>query len=120
MLKSDRGGEYESSFANFCAHNRIIHETTTPYLPQSNNVVKRKHCTLKEMMNGMLISCDLPQNMWGEAVLTANYLLNKVPKKKAEKTPYDLWKRRKSSYKYLRVWGCLAKVAVPPPKKVKI
>ena len=24
------------------------------------------------------------------------------------------------SYKYLRVWGYLAKVAVPPPKKVKI
>ena len=26
----------------------------------------------------------------------------------------------KSSYKYLRVWGCLAKVEVPPPKKVRI
>lgn len=27
---------------------------------------------------------------------------------------------RKPSYKYLRVWGCLAKVVVPPPKVVKI
>ena len=26
----------------------------------------------------------------------------------------------KPSYKYLRVLGCLAKVAVPPPKKVRI
>ncbi|RVW41557.1 Retrovirus-related Pol polyprotein from transposon TNT 1-94 [Vitis vinifera] len=43
-----------------------------------------------------------------------------VPKKKAEKTPYELWKGRKPSYTYLRMWGCLAKVAVPPPKKVKI
>ena len=58
--------------------------------------------------------------MWGEAILSANYLLNKVPKKKPEKTPYELWKRMKPSYKYLRVWGCLAKVAVPPPKKVRI
>ena len=72
------------------------------------------------MMNAMLISSDLPQNMWGEVILFANYLLNKVPKKKAEKTPYELWRGRQSSYKYLRVWGCLAKVAVPPPKKVKI
>ena len=39
---------------------------------------------------------------------------------KAEKTPYELWKGRKSSYKYLQVWGCLAKVAVPPPKKLKL
>ena len=53
-------------------------------------------------------------------VLIANYLLNKVPKKTVEKTPYALWKRRKPSYKYLRVWGCLAKVAVPLPKNVKI
>ena len=70
-------------------------------------------------MNVMLISFSLPQNIWGKTILFANYLLNKVPKKKAEKTPYELWRGRQPSYKYLRVWGCLAKVAIPPPKKVK-
>ena len=34
-------------------------------------------------MNAMLISSGLPQNMWGVDILIANYLLNKVPKKKA-------------------------------------
>ena len=58
--------------------------------------------------------------MWGEAILSANHILNKVPHKKKEKTPYELWKGRKPSYAYLRVWGCLAKVAIPDPKKVKI
>ena len=58
--------------------------------------------------------------MWGEAILSSNYLLNKVLRKKAENTPYELWKGIKSSYKYLQVWGCLAKVVIPPPKKVKI
>ena len=57
--------------------------------------------------------------MLGEVTLYSNYLLNKVPKKKVEKTPYELWKGMKPSYKYLRVWGFLAKVAVPPPKKVR-
>ena len=71
-------------------------------------------------MNAMLISLGLPQNMWGEAILSANYLLNKGPKNKVDKTPYELWRGRKSSYKYLQVWGCLAKVVVPLPKKVKI
>ena len=83
-------------------------------------MVERKNRTLKEMMNAMLISSGLPQNMWGEVVLTTNYLLNKVPKKKAKKTSYELWKGRNPFYKYLRVWGCLVKVVVPPPKKVKI
>ena len=99
-LRSDQGGEYESPFVNICAQHGIIHETTTPYLPQSNGVAKLKNRTLKEMMNETLISFGLPQNMWGEAILTANYLLNKLPKKKAEKTPYELWKGRKPSYKY--------------------
>ena len=120
VLRSDRGGEYESPFGEFCAKHGIIHETTAPYTPQQNGVAERKNRTLKEMMNAMLISSGLSQNMWGEAVLSANHLLNKIPKKKEDKTPYELWKGLKPSYKFLRVWGCLAKVAVPLPKKVKI
>ncbi|GKB58909.1 retrovirus-related pol polyprotein from transposon TNT 1-94 [Tanacetum coccineum] len=58
--------------------------------------------------------------MWGEAILTATYLLNKIPHKEKEETPYELWMGRKPSYQYLRVWGCLAKVAVPTPKAQKI
>ncbi|GAB2291261.1 hypothetical protein Dimus_038157 [Dionaea muscipula] len=72
------------------------------------------------MMNALLISSGLPQNMWGEAILTVNYILNKVPRKKIDKTPYELWHGRKLSYDYLRMWGCLAKVAVATPKRVRI
>ena len=58
--------------------------------------------------------------MWEEAILSSNYFLNKVSRKKETKTHYELWKGRAPSYKHLRVWGCLAKVGVPLPKKVKI
>ena len=92
VLRSYRGGEYESPFVDLCAQHGIILETTAPYSPQSNGMAKRKNHILKEMMNAMLISSGLPQNMWGEAILSANYLLNKVPKKKEEKNPHELWK----------------------------
>ena len=39
------------------------------------------------MMNSMLVSSKLPQNMWEETILTANYILNIVPRKKLDKTP---------------------------------
>ena len=119
VLRSDLGSEYKSPSVDVCAQHGIIHETTTPYSPQSNRLVERKNCTLKEIMNAMLISSGLPQNMRGEAILSTNYLLNKVPKKKAKKTLYELWRGRHPSYNYLRVLGCLAKVAIPPPKKLK-
>ena len=63
VLRSDRGGEYETPFREFCAQHRIIHETTAPYSPQSNGVAKRKNRTLKEMMNAILLNFGLPQNI---------------------------------------------------------
>ena len=69
LIRSDRGDEYVPPVSNYCAQHGIRHEVTPPYSPQSNGVVERKNCTLKEMMNAMLISFGLPQNMWGEAIL---------------------------------------------------
>ncbi|GJV79466.1 retrovirus-related pol polyprotein from transposon TNT 1-94 [Tanacetum coccineum] len=120
VVRSDRGGEYVAPFAEFCAKHGIRHEFTAPYSPQQNGIAERKNRTLKEMVTAMLISSGMSQDMWGEAILTATYLLNKIPRKEKEETPYELWMGRKPSYQYLRVWGCLAKVAVPPPKAQKI
>nr|GEV59244.1 zinc finger, CCHC-type [Tanacetum cinerariifolium] len=56
----------------------IIHETTAPYTPQQNGISERKNKVLKEMVNSMLSYSGLSQGFWGEAMLTACYLLNKV------------------------------------------
>ena len=120
VIRSDRGGEYEAPFCDFCSQHGIIHQTTAPYSPQQNAVAERKNRSLKEMMNALLLSSGLPQNLWGEAILSANYILNLIPHKKTNKSLYELWKGRRPSYKYLKVWGCLTKVTVPIPKKVKI
>ncbi|CAL8084501.1 unnamed protein product [Prunus armeniaca] len=121
VLRSDRGGEYEATaFAEFCATNGIIHQTTAPYTPQQNGVAERKNRTLKDMINSMLNSSGLPHNMWGEALLTANTILNRIPHKTSNKSPYEVWKGRLPTYKTLKVWGCLAKVQVPLPKITKL
>ena len=64
MIRSDRGEEYESPFAEICLENGIIHQTITPYTTQSNGIAERKN-SLKEMMNALLISSGLPQNLRG-------------------------------------------------------
>ncbi|KAL0346976.1 UNVERIFIED_CONTAM: Retrovirus-related Pol polyprotein from transposon RE1 [Sesamum calycinum] len=43
-----------------------------------------------------------------------------VPLKHNTSTPFELWKGRKPSLKYFRVWGCLAKVLVPEHKRKKL
>ncbi|TYK01594.1 ty1-copia retrotransposon protein [Cucumis melo var. makuwa] len=78
---------------------------------------ERKNRTLKEMMNVMLLSCGLSDNMWGEVVLSACFVLNRIPHKRLDKTPYELWKGHAPNLSYLKVWGCLAKVPFPALKK---
>jgi len=48
--------------------------------------------------------------------LTACFILNRVPHKKLDLTPYELWKGYAPNLKYLKVWGCFAKVALPSHK----
>jgi len=39
----------------------------------------------------MLTSSGLPKYMWGEALYSACYILNRIPYKDCDKTPYELW-----------------------------
>ena len=90
-LRTDRGGEYETSILNnYCETHGIIHEVTPPYFPESNGVAERKNRTLKNMVNAMLISSGTPLNLWGEAILSACLIQNIIPYKKTDKTPYEL------------------------------
>ena len=41
------------------------------------------------MVNAMIDSSDLPNNLWGKALQIACHILNKVPYKNSEKTPYE-------------------------------
>nr|GEW41838.1 zinc finger, CCHC-type [Tanacetum cinerariifolium] len=64
--------------------------TTSPYTPQQNGVAEKKNKALKEMVNSMLFYSGLSERLWGEAMLTACYLLNRVPNKRNKTIPYEL------------------------------
>ena len=72
------------------------------------------------MMNAMLVSSGAPMNLWGEAILTACHLQNKIPYKKTGKTPYELWRGFQPNLSYINVWGYLAKLVIPYPKRNRI
>ncbi|GJT75029.1 zinc finger, CCHC-type containing protein [Tanacetum coccineum] len=113
-FRADRGGEYMDTL--YFYYVSIIYETTAPYTPQQNGISKRKNKVLKEMVNSMLSYSGLSQGFWGEAMLTACYLVNRVPNKRNRITPYELWTKKKPSLNYLKVWGCRAVVRLPDPK----
>ena len=54
----------------------------------------------------MLHNEKLPKSFWGEAVNTACHTLNRVYfRPDSKKTPYELWRGKKSVVKYFRIFG---------------
>ncbi|RDX98065.1 hypothetical protein CR513_19065, partial [Mucuna pruriens] len=95
VIKFDRGGEYygrydglgeqrPGTFALFLRECGVVPQYTMPSKPSMN------------------------ESLWGEALTTTVYILNRVPTKAVNKTPYELWIGKKPSIKHLHIWGCLA------------
>ena len=51
--------------------------------------------------------------------MTACHVLNRVPTKNKEITPFQELEKKKATLSYLRTWSCLAKMSVPITKKRK-
>jgi hypothetical protein len=80
----------------------IIHERTPPYSPQSNRIAKRKNRTLTELVNAMLDNVGLPKEWRDEVILTPCHVLNRVPIKNKEITPFEEWEKRRLNLSYMR------------------
>ncbi|CAL9011096.1 unnamed protein product, partial [Prunus brigantina] len=80
VLRSDNGGEFLNHDLNefFQAHG-IIHQRSCPSTPQQNGVAERKNRHLLEVVRASLFGAHMPRSFWGEAVLSAAYLINRIP-----------------------------------------
>ena len=58
---------------------------------QQNGVAERRNRTLKDMVYSMISKIDLPMHLWGDAIKTANYILNRVPSKSVPKYVKICW-----------------------------
>ena len=75
-----------------------------------NGVSERRNQTLLDMVRSMMGFAGLPISVWGYALKSACYILNRVPSKSVAKTLYEIWTKHKSVLAHLRVWRCPAYV----------
>ncbi|GJU33214.1 retrovirus-related pol polyprotein from transposon TNT 1-94 [Tanacetum coccineum] len=107
-IRTDHGREFDNEvqFGAFCDANGITHNFLAPRTPQSNGVVERKNRTLQEMSRTMLNEQSIPQKFWCNAVDTSTYILNRILIRPfLEKSPYELFKGKKPSLEYFKVFG---------------
>lgn len=122
IIRSDRGGEYTSNnILNYMKSEGIQLQLTSPYSPQQNGVAERKNRTLIEMARCMLLEANLPNVFWGEAVMTANYIQNRLTTKSVSTiTPFERWNGQKPSIKYFKIFGTRCFVHIPSEKRKKL
>jgi transposase InsO family protein len=110
VLRTNNGGEFTAvEFASYCADEFVQRHYSVPYNPQQNGVVERHNQMVVGMARALIKQSGMSAVFWGEAVVTAVYILNRsLTKALNGRTPYEAWHGRKPAISHLRVFGCLA------------
>ncbi len=118
QLKSwqfDRGSE----FLNESFEEWIVKELGASQLfsniehPWENGRAERSFATLFQKARAMLIYADLPNAIWGKAIVHAAYLKNRSPSTRLKfKSPLQFRTGEAQDFTRLRVFGCPAQIFV--------
>ena len=97
--------------------NGIIVQAVAPYAHAQNGKVEHYIRTLEDgMQTSILADSSLPATFWGNAVLTMQYLRNRLSTLTllADMTPYELLYEKKPNIDNLRICGCQCFAIIPP------
>ena len=80
IIHTDSARDYfNSELGDFFKTHGIIHSSSCVHTPQQNGVAERKNRHILEVARAIMFSSNVPSHFWGEAVLTATYLINRMP-----------------------------------------
>ena len=81
-IKADGDGIFrKEEFQAFLDARHILFTPSTPYVSHHNGKAERAIGVIKRMARTMLVQSGLPRSYWGEAVLYATHILNRLPRK---------------------------------------
>jgi transposase InsO family protein len=80
VLRTDNDGEFTAAeFASYCGDWGIQCHYSAPYSPRQNGVIEQRNQTVVGMAWPLLKQRGMLAVFWGEAVVTAVYILNRSP-----------------------------------------
>ncbi|XP_074327385.1 uncharacterized protein LOC141665303 [Apium graveolens] len=116
-IRSDNAPEFsDPSCTIFYSSQGIVQQKTCVYRPQQNARAERKHRHILEVARSLRLQSGIPLSHWGDLVMTAVYLINRLPTPVLQnKTPYEMLYNEPADYNNLRAFGCL--VFAPNPNQ---
>ncbi|KAE8690319.1 hypothetical protein F3Y22_tig00110895pilonHSYRG00027 [Hibiscus syriacus] len=105
-LQTDNGGEFRFLEAITRKLGTQLRKSF-PHTSQQNGVVERKHRHIVETSLTLLAQASMPLTFWSHAVLSAVYLINKMPSKSLGNiSPYQKLYEKVPDYNFLKIFGC--------------
>jgi hypothetical protein len=105
-VRSDNAPELK--FVKLFKEKGIIHYFSCPETPEQNSVVERKHQHILNVARSLMFQAQVPVEYWGECVLTAVFLINRLPTPLLhDKSPFEVLTNKMPDFNGLRVFGCL-------------
>ncbi|KAL2900777.1 Retrovirus-related Pol polyprotein from transposon TNT 1-94 [Bienertia sinuspersici] len=110
IIRSDNALEFNDKECKYLYQAKgIIHQTSCGDRPQQNGIVERKHRNILEMSRALRMQAGLPIHMWGDTVMAAVYITNRLPTAVlSNKIPYEVLFNKYPDYKCMKTFGCLA------------
>jgi len=101
----------------------IIHQTTCVDTPQQNGVAKGKNQHLLEVTRSLMLDTLVPKSYWGDALLTATYLINRMSSRVLDfQTPLKVLSPTLFTAKGVspKIFGCVCVVHIHGPTRSKL
>ena len=122
ILKTDNAKDYFNTvLGQFLTKHGVVHLSSCVETPQQNGIAECKNRHLLDVARACIFAWQVQKYLWGEAVLTATYLINKTPSKVLDFTPprqilLDRYPQMASlsSNPPPRIFGCTAFVHINP------
>uniref|UniRef100_A0A2N9FGV4 Integrase catalytic domain-containing protein n=1 Tax=Fagus sylvatica TaxID=28930 RepID=A0A2N9FGV4_FAGSY len=92
-FRTDNAREYlDSAFQQFLEFRGIIHQTSCVRTPQQNGIAEWKNGLILAIARALILQMNVPKLFWANAVLTATYLLNRMPSHILKgKSPFEMF-----------------------------
>ena len=81
-FQTDNGTEFfNTEVKSYFSQSGIIHESSCVDTPQQNGLAERRMGYILATARSLLFQANLSKKYWGEAILTAAHLINRIPMK---------------------------------------